>query len=194
VYVHHNNINGKRYIGITNSPKKRWQTNGKKYSNCPRFASALTKYGWGNFTHYFLESDLTLEEASEKEKFYIKKYKTTDGNFGYNIAEGGCSPPTMSGKRHSEETKAKMREKALGRKISEAQRLHHSKVMTGKLVGKLNPKSKAVQCVETGEIFETQREAATKMGLSQSKISLCCQGKRNHTGGYRWKYADNLEV
>jgi len=45
-------------------------------------------------------------------------------------------------------------------------------------------------CVETGEIFAKISEAARKMNLSQSKISLVCSGKRKSTGGYHFKYVD----
>lgn len=102
--------------------------------------------------------------------------------------------PSMLGKHHTVETRRKMRMKALGRVISESQKRHHSEVMTGKMVGILNHRSKAVRCINTGEIFETQRMAAKAKGVDQSKISLCCQGKRTHTHGLKWEYADRLEA
>lgn len=190
VYVHANNINGKRYVGITNNPKARWYGNGKAYKDCKHFATAIKKYGWENFTHYLLESDLTLDEANELEQIYIAKYKTQDRQYGYNIQPGGFFVPSMLGKHHSEETKRKMREKALGRVISEEQKKHHSEVMKGKMVGAKNHKSTAVICLNTGEVFETQRAAAQAKGVLQAKISLCCQGRSKHTHGYRWSYLD----
>lgn len=190
VYVHANNINGKRYVGITNNPKSRWYGKGKAYKDCTHFATAIKKYGWDNFTHYLLETDLTLDEANELEQVYIARYKTQDRQHGYNIQAGGFFVPSMLGKHHTEETKRKMREKALGRKISDEQRRHHSEVMKGRLVGAKNHKSTAVICLNTGEVFETQRQAAEAKGVLQSKISLCCQGKREHTHGYRWSYLD----
>jgi group I intron endonuclease len=41
---------------------------------------------------------------------------------------------------------------------------------------------KKVKCINTGEVFNSTREAAQKMNLNQSKISLCCNGKRSYTG------------
>lgn len=190
VYVHQNKLNKKRYIGITNNTSKRWCARGKRYDGCPRFAAAIRKYGWDCFTHEIIESGLTLEEANDRERFYIAKFKTTDKKYGYNIAEGGSNAPTMLGRHHSMETRQKMREKALGRVISEDQRRKHSEVMTGKMVGKKNHKSTVVRCVNTGEVFETQSSAALVKGVSQSKISLCCQGKRNHTHGLKWEYVE----
>ena len=190
VYVHQNKLNGKRYIGITNNTSKRWYGKGKKYELCPHFAAALHKYGWDNFTHEIIEDGLTREEANERERFYIAKYRTTEKEHGYNIQPGGGAYPNMLGKHHSEETKQKMRESALGRVISEEQKKKHSEAMKGLLVGSKNHKSKAVRCVNTGEVFESQHIAAKAKNVQQAKISLCCQGKRSHTHGLMWEYVE----
>lgn len=90
LYCHKNIYNGKMYFGITkNIPEKRWNK-GKGYSNNEYFTRAINKYGWGNgFSHKIILSGLTEKEASEKEKFYIREYKTNDRNYGYNLAVGG---------------------------------------------------------------------------------------------------------
>lgn len=191
LYVHRNKINGKRYIGITNNISKRWYGKGKKYENCPRFFAAIKKYGWDNFSHDVLVRGLTLEEANELEKEYISKYKTCE-EYGYNIQSGGDFVPSMLGRHHTKETRQKMRESALGRTVSEEQKRKQSEAMRGKMVGSRNHKSKAVRCITTGEVFETQRSAAEAKGVLQSKISLCCQGKRNQTHGLRWEYVEKV--
>jgi len=38
--------------------------------------------------------------------------------------------------------------------------------------------------------FSSIKEAMEKTGCGDSKISLVCKGKKNHTGGYFWKYTD----
>ena len=53
--------------------------------------------------------------------------------------------------------------------------------------GKRTP-SKSVVCVETGIEYESIKEAARKTGLSKNKISYCCRGIRNKTGGFHWKF------
>ena len=194
VYVHQNKINGKRYIGITNNISKRWYGKGKKYANCPCFNSAIQKYGWDNFYHVVIVSGLTLEEANVLEQFYIQKYRTCEKDFGYNIQRGGHCVPTMLGKHHSEETRQKMRVSAIGREISDKQRLMHSKWMSENFTGKRNPKSRAVRCLDTGEVFESQNIAAKAKGVLQSKIWKCCNGEASHTHGLRWEYADTAEV
>lgn len=190
VYVHQNKINGKRYIGITNNTSKRWYGKGKKYENCPCFNSAIQRYGWDNFYHVVIVSGLSLEEANVLEQFYIQKYRTCEKAFGYNIQRGGHFVPSMLGKHHDEETKQKIGNSNRGKKHSEEQNRKHSEHMTGLMVGSRNHKSRAVRCVTTGEVFETQREAAIAKNVLQSKISLCCQGKRNHTHGLKWEYLE----
>jgi hypothetical protein len=44
--------------------------------------------------------------------------------------------------------------------------------------------------VTTGEYFESVKEAAKKYSIPETHISRVCRGKRNHTGGCAWRYAD----
>lgn len=190
LYQHQNKINGKRYIGITNNKTKRWYGKGKHYEKCTYFWAAIQKYGWDNFTHDVLAEGLSLEEANALEIAYIALYKTTDKAFGYNLASGGACAPTMTGKHHSEETKAKMRAAALGRVIPEEQRRRHGEWMHKYNTGAHNGKSTAVRCITTGEVFESQRIAAKEKGVLQCKIWKCCNGEAAHTHGLRWEYVN----
>ena len=190
LYMHRNKTNGKRYIGITNNVARRWSGQGNRYDHSPRFYNAIKKYGWDGFTHEIVLDGLTLEEANRYEIEYIARYQTQDHDKGYNIAPGGDYVPSNLGKHHSEETKRKISESNKGKVISEAQRRQHSEYMKGRYKGALNYKSRAVLCITTGEVFESQRIAAEKTGCLQCKISLCCRGKRSHTHGLKWKYAD----
>lgn len=89
VYMHKNKINGKVYIGQTcQKVEYRWN-NGKGYDTCPLFFHAIQKYGWDNFEHIILESNLIKEEANIREQYYISLYKSNNRNFGYNIQSGG---------------------------------------------------------------------------------------------------------
>ena len=98
IYVHINKTNGKLYIGQTcNVVEKRW-ANGRGYKGCRHFENAINKYGWNNFEHIVLIENLSLEEANIIEEELIKKYKTLDCKYGYNISSGGlnrvCSEET----------------------------------------------------------------------------------------------------
>ena len=104
VYMHKNKINGKVYIGITGQkPNVRWN-NGTGYRGT-HFANAINKYGWENFEHIILFSNLTKDEACQKEIELIKEYSSTDCQFGYNLATGG---EINCGYHLSEETKEKL--------------------------------------------------------------------------------------
>lgn len=89
VYCHINKKNGKMYFGITcRKPEYRWK-HGEGYSKNSYFNAAIKKYGWDNFHHKVIASGITRNEACEMEKQLIKKYNTTDENYGYNIGTGG---------------------------------------------------------------------------------------------------------
>lgn len=97
VYVHINKINGKKYVGLTkygDNPNKRWR-NGTHYEGT-YFDRAIKKYGWDNFEHTILEKELTLEQANQKEKYYIKLYNSNNSDFGYNSTSGGDTEFTFT--------------------------------------------------------------------------------------------------
>lgn len=109
VYCHTNKINGKKYIGqIKLSPERRWGKNGCNYSGSRHFFGAIQKYGWNNFDHEIIASNLTLEEANNFESLLIQKLNTQNPNKGYNIAFGGDN------KEPSEETKKLWKEQRSG--------------------------------------------------------------------------------
>lgn len=94
--------NKKVYIGITQQePKLRWES-GHGYKNT-YVGNAIQKYGWENVEHEILLTNLTKEEAEQKEIELIGKYKSNQKEYGYNIANGG----NHKGKC-SEETKMKI--------------------------------------------------------------------------------------
>lgn len=96
VYMHIS-PNGKRYIGITRqeNPERRWGSNGCGYIDNEYFWRAIQKYGWGNFAHEVLYTNLTKTEAEQKEIELIALYDSTDKNKGYNIATGGNYNPNI---------------------------------------------------------------------------------------------------
>lgn len=78
---------GKRYIGVSKNPKKRWKQDGSGYiSNRPMW-EAIQKYGWKKIIHNIIASDLSREDAREKEKEEIQKADSIRN--GYNNRQGG---------------------------------------------------------------------------------------------------------
>lgn len=50
--------------------------------------------------------------------------------------------------------------------------------------------NKAVRCINTGQVFESAKHAATELGISRSGICYCCQGKLKTSGGFMWEYVE----
>ena len=90
IYLHRNLINGKLYIGQTNtSILRRSHQDGSGYKGCSYFWNAIQKYGWDNFSHAELEECDNEEEADAREKYWINFFNTTNPKYGYNIMKGG---------------------------------------------------------------------------------------------------------
>lgn len=127
VYCHINELNNKKYIGITSQKvNKRWQ-NGFGYKSNKYLTNSIEKYGWSNFKHIILFENLEEKIAKEVEIELIKKYNTIIPN-GYNITKGGdgTSGISRSGKNNprygvkpTEETIEKIRKSNTGKKFPE---------------------------------------------------------------------------
>lgn len=110
IYKIYNVITKKYYIGITSqSIKARFAAHfsESKRLDTNKFKRALRKYNINNWVLCLLEETTTLNDANEKEKYYIKEYNTFEN--GYNSTKGGCG---SVGRIFSTQTKKKMSEKA----------------------------------------------------------------------------------
>lgn len=84
----HISPSGKVYIGITSmEPEKRWGKNGYGYRRQKYFNNAIRKYGWQNFKHEVLFSNLPEHVAKAIEFVVVKHYQ--DLGISYNVADGG---------------------------------------------------------------------------------------------------------
>lgn len=210
----HISPSGKVYIGITsNKPEKRWNR-GKNYKDNTYFKHAIEKYGWDNFQHVILCTELSEYEAKIVEISLIKLYKLKGTS--YNISAGGDG----NSKEVSEETR---------RKISIAMRGHKSYIRDSNWKKdksdfmKSNPilteecREKAhATCAKILSIpieqydlngnllntFPSIREANRVTKVSTSLIIKACKGgyfsiSRNkfvnvkQAKGYKWKYKEN---
>ena len=218
VYRHKNKINGKIYIGITmQEPEKRWGIDGCNYKSSPHFYAAIQKYGWDNFEHEILFTNLTKEEACLKEQELIKKYDSMDRDFGYNSTSGGESfvmneetkqkiSQSMLGNKNglghpcSEEKKKKISESQKGRKfteehkqkLSEAAKNRHTPCseQAKENIRKASHK-KPIYCQELNTVYESVQECARQLNLYPSTIVKVCKGKLKTTGGYHLSYYNN---
>lgn len=211
IYMHTNKVNGKVYIGQTCQPlEDRWRKDGAGYVGSTKFYNAIKKYGWDNFEHVILFSDLTQEQANRLEEKLIEEYNATDDACGYNIQKGGgnhqipqetrdkISRTKLSQHNHMpEERRHWMRENYRGegnpfygkthsKETREKMSRNHANVKGGN-----NPCAKKVMCVETGVIYPSAREACEAVGRSKSAITNCCSGRSQTCAGYHWVYKED---
>lgn len=87
VYSYHNDVNGKRYIGITSRQHRHsGHVHAARTLDLP-FYRAVRHYGWDAFTYTVLAECDTMHEMRELERYYIRHYDTY--NNGYNATDGG---------------------------------------------------------------------------------------------------------
>lgn len=219
IYKHTNKINNKSYIGQTyfEHPEVRWNS-GKNYKTSPKFYNAIKKYGWDNFEHTILKTNIqTKNEADNLEKYYIKLYDTIA--HGYNISRGG-DDHTYSAKEvyQLSETKTIINkfvsllaaEDATGIAAKNIYRAcaHKNKSAGGYYwcyaqdytaydiqVSKRLIASRPIYQLDLNDCivarFSSMSEAARILKFNScSKISMCCNNKRKTAYGYKWRYVD----
>lgn len=139
VYMHVS-PNGKRYIGITSQdPKLRW-AGGSGYSDNMHFKSAIDKYGWNNFEHIIVASELSLESACKLESDLISKYDTMNPDKGYNHTTGGnwSTPDAETRKKLSEHRKLLVKDADFMTKLSNSLKGHSCSDETKRKISEAN--------------------------------------------------------
>ena len=64
----------------------------------------------------------------------------------------------------------------------------HLSEETKRKIAKAN--SKAILCIELNKIFESSYEAERELGINNSNINMCCNGKRKSAGNFHWCFID----
>ncbi len=208
VYVHENNTNGKRYVGITSQkPANRWRDGngyGPAYGYKARtpFFNAIQKYGWDGFDHIVLLSGVAQETAMEVEKALIQIFHTTDRSHGYNLTAGGEG---ISGIKLSPERVERMRQRMTGRYISGEMRRRMALAKKGCIPwnkGKHIPKTDAqmaaarkrgrkIQTVDG--VFPSIAECARHYGIQRKTLETWLLGQRQPSKRYAYIHAVYLD-
>lgn len=95
LYLITNLINGKRYVGQTIQPEKRWYDHRRSSANPTQVIHyAIAKHGAHNFSFEVVASCKTQDDANELETALVSQYDTYIGNGkGYNVTLGGFNAP-----------------------------------------------------------------------------------------------------
>lgn len=212
---------GKVYIGQSVNLERRL----KRYKRLSVKTKKQTKL-WRSLIKYSPEKHFyeVIEECPEKtlnirERYWQEFYDSVNNGLNCfytktNDKSGKASPETLlkmseaqkeyfrnnkhpfEGRKHSEETKQKIRDKATGRNFPE--HINKKKGVKGRTspmkgkFGKYHSKSKPVLCyLKSGEFvkeFETISGAAKELNLHSGNISSCCSGRLKQYKGYIFKY------
>jgi group I intron endonuclease len=130
IYFILNKINNKIYVGKTINPEKRF----KRHCYSKQFIGlAIKKYKSQNFEYFLIADTLDENECNDIEKFYIKHWKTTKKQYGYNIASGGEGGNLLEGLSEQKKKKRneKIRKANLGKKASNETKKKQSKAHKG---------------------------------------------------------------
>lgn len=122
---------GRRYIGSTKSFHYRMLTHratlNKGAHDNRVLQEAWNLYGKEAFSFEILEIVLDKDLRIEREQYWMDFYRAVE--LGFNIGTSAVNP--MLGNTHTPEAREKIRQKALGRKMSESTKQGISKVTKG---------------------------------------------------------------
>ena len=210
IYKYTNTVNGKVYIGQTiKSLSKRAGKNGINYLPCTRFYKAIQKYSWESFVPEVLCEVQTHEEANTMEQYYISYYDSTNPKFGYNTSLGGDSNP-MLGRKHSEDSIAKMRACKLGannpmygRKWTDTQREKCStkgehinmsesqrEMLRERMIKLGHMNAKQVKCEEDNIVFDSLMTAAAFYHVAIGTLSGHLHNYQKSCAGKHFSFID----
>ncbi len=116
IYVITNLVNAKQYVGITKNLKRRWKEHLQMNGSAKALHESMKKHGEENFVFTHIADAFDKESASVLERLLIKEHNTLAPS-GYNLTSGGQGAYDVS-----YETKEKMRNARLGKKMPESSR------------------------------------------------------------------------
>ena len=212
IYKWTNKVNGKKYVGQTVNPWKRYlQHKRGERADSQMIDRAILKYGPENFDYTVL---LTIHADTREElrglldeaeiagiRIEQSYYKTGKG---YNMTLGGLTRGTYN---HSEETKQKISRVMKGKKLSETAKrniaeghrglklteLHKTNLQKAHKADMKHVRQFTVDGVLVAE-YDSIKAAERTTGINRGGISACINGRQQRTTGrdgvsYTWKIA-----
>lgn len=178
------------YIGIGKDMKRPYNKSGRT----DLWKRVVNKHG---YKVDIIVEDIEWEKAKEFEKSLIFLYGRRDLGKGtlVNMTDGGegCLGRKVT---FSEEHKAKLREARKNYTHSEETKRKMSE--TNKRMGRIPPRSdRPIYQLSLGgsimKLFESALTASKELSIDSSGIAKVCKGKRNHAGGYKWEYVNEIK-
>jgi len=124
IYLTTNMVNGKKYIGLDKKNNPSYLGSGLMLKR------AIAKYGRHNFVKEILQECSSIQELKNAEKMWIRKFDADLSDEFYNLSRGGeMNGPT----NHSDETKKKISNRNVGKKMSYESRKKISVANKGKI-------------------------------------------------------------
>lgn len=195
IYRHVSPI-GRVYVGITSQDvETRWR-HGDNYRNSTYFKRAIRKYGWKNFKHEILFTNVEEERAKRLEIELIRHYKGL--GISYNLTNGGDG---TNGYHHTDEYKQfksqQMKEffsTERGKEIC----AKGGKTNLGKKYNRKSGFTKGdyqvrIVCQYSLEgvllnKFKSVSDASRKTGANNCQIGKCLGGKAITAKNFIWRY------
>lgn len=171
VYCIENQLNGKKYVGITKGEIirrfKKHKEIAKYNQNKQHLHKAMLKDGINNFIVYQIDEASNVDELFKKEKYWIKKLNTKIG--GYNETDGGEG---TYGHKQSDETKNKISQKRKGVLLTESHKLAIKESMIGQNKGKNNPFYGKTHKKETIEKYLKHKSKCIFCGIETTNANI----------------------
>ena len=205
IYLIHNKINGKEYVGQTiHSLGSRWARHlisARMGSTLPLHC-AIRKYGEDNFTISILAKPLCEEDMDLGEISHIVSEDTLIPN-GYNLHPGGS--------KHNihPNTRAKLAAASAGNKYGLGNKSHLGLITSAETRNKISASKKGKKIpIETRlrmsqaklghrvSVEARRKMSMAKLGKPNPNYKLSCEGRRRiveaSTGNQNWKFRKNL--
>lgn len=169
----------------------------KEYNSTnPDFGYNVSTGGNSNYSHsekWKLEQSKRLKEFYKNNPNWLTEERREKlrkaGKYERTEEQRKKASEHRKGFKYSEESKAKMSASAKKRISKDCYFIkNHDKII--ELSNKA--KFKKVRCIETGEVFNSIKEAKEKVApeAKSNHIGGCCKGYRNVAFGYHWEYAE----
>lgn len=136
--------------------------------------------------------ELVKENMTEVEAFKLEEDLIKSHNPRANICLGGGG---VSGYKHGPEQLEKLSKNARGRNNAFYGKSHtrESKEKIGKAnKGRITNPKKPIECITTGEVFESVTEACNKYDITTGWLCAVLKGRLRHARGLKFRYIGGI--